>query len=184
MTTIAMQSEVKLLTLPELYETILVQCKKSARTSLFKFGSTNVDVSDLEGYLVTELYSEFSRIGSEFRTIRMVNRLIRLRTVNYIERESSPLDNQTTFSAIDGMYPNSEDDADNFERRIPDNSDFELGNALKDFVGSLSDKQRQILDLHVAGYLNNEIALIVGCHINTITNTMKKIKELAIAFGL
>lgn len=169
--------DAKVLDTEELVATIMTECKKAAGRAARKYGQSKV--SDLEGFLIAEIWEMLSKKEEAFHTTMMIRRLIRLRTINHIQRDLIPFNNQIAFTAFES--PESED---SFESTIADVSDFELGSALKDFKNTLSDKQRQILDLHTAGYGNNEIVDIVGCSINTPKNTMKKIKELAIQFGL
>lgn len=173
-------NDFKILATSELATAIMTVAKLKAKSTARKFG--NGKAIDLEGFLITEIWAELSKKDAAFHTVAMVRRLVSLRTVDYI-REQSRFNGQVVFSMIEPQAV-SADEVDAYEDTIQEASDMELGTALKAFKSSLSDKQRQILDLTTAGYGNNEIVEIVGCSINTPKNTMKKIKELAIQFGL
>lgn len=177
-------ADAKVLNNDELVTTIMHECRLAARRAKAKYGHHKMH--DLEGTLIAQIWEVLMKKPESFHTVMMIRRLIKQRTINHIQRDLIPLNNQINFSMM-GDKQNSDND-ENFEdmagKTLADNTDIELGTTLKAFRSTLSDKQRQILDLHTAGYGNNEIVDIVGCSINTPKNTMKKIKELAVSFGL
>lgn len=169
--------DAKVLNDEELVAVLMKECKLAARRAGAKYGHNKV--SDLEGVLIAQIWEVLSKKPESFHTVMFIRRLIKQRTINHINRDLIPFNNQITFTAME-----TTEEGESFEATIEDASDIELGSALKAFRASLSDKQRQILDLTTDGYGNNEICEMVGCSINTPKNTMKTIKGLAVSFGL
>lgn len=180
--------DAKVLTTEELVNVIMTECKAAARRAGMKYGQHKM--TDLEGTLIAQIWEVLSKKPESFHTVMMVRRLIKLRTINHIKRDLIPFNNQINYTAMenDGYYSsegaNSEEGVNLADSYMCVEDTAELGYTLKAFKATLTDKQRQILDLTTAGYGNNEIVEIVGCSINTPKNTMKKIKELAMSFGL
>lgn len=176
--------DAKVLNMDEMAAAIMKECKLKAKGAAFKYGAGKV--SDLEGFLITEIWSELVDKEESFHTMLMIRRLIGLRTIDYI-REQMRYNKETSFTMMQSSQMFNSEEGDTYEPKIAglvDESDFELGTAISHFRATLTDKQRQILDLHTAGYGNNEIVEMVGCSINTPKNVMKKIKDLAVSFGL
>ncbi|KRE33445.1 LuxR C-terminal-related transcriptional regulator [Paenibacillus sp. Soil724D2] len=165
--------DTKVLSTDELVAAIMSECKAATKRAARKYGAGNME--DLEGFLIANTWRIVSAKEEKFHTMCFIRRVIKQRTMNHIARDVMP--NQTLGFTVN-------EDGSTYEETIPDRADMELSNTLTDFQASLSAQQRKILDLVTQGYGNNEICDMVGCSINTPKNTMKKIKELAIQFGL
>ncbi|SEN20194.1 LuxR C-terminal-related transcriptional regulator [Paenibacillus sp. OV219] len=184
-------NDAKVLNNDELVDAIMRECKRSAATARAKYGQGKM--ADLEGTLIAQIWETIMKKPSSFHTVIFIRRLIKQRTVNHIKRDLMPHNKTIVFSMLKGAEkePTGDtlnSDAYEWETNLHDNdtriNQMELGNELKTFLGTLTDKQRQILELHTAGYGNNEICDIVGCSVNTPKNTLKTVKGLAMSFGL
>ena len=155
--------------------TILTEVKMTVRKNKAKYPM--LDVTELESFLVSEIWNELLDKPESFCDIRMVKRLCGLRTINYIK------------GAVKNSHITSVTDSEGEDVAIIDtleskSVDIELSDQLKSFRATLTERQVQILDLVTDGYGTNEICKMLNVSINTPKNTMKKIKELALDFGL
>lgn len=154
---------------------IVTEVQHSVRKSRAKYPS--LDVSELESFLVSEIFNELLDKPEGFVDIRMVKRLAGLRTIDYIRGESK----HNHVKVITEPNGQKVTVLDNVSITNPD---IETSNLLNSFRATLTDKQNQILELVTSGYGNNEICEMLNVSINTPRNTMKKLKELALDFGL
>lgn len=173
----------------ELAETILRECKGAARRAGYKYGHHKM--TELEGTLIQQIWEVLMKKPTSFHTVMFIRRLIKQRTINHIKRDLIPFNNEINFTVFENDQYHDKETGDmtntittGDKRLLVDSADIELSTTLKAFRETLTDKQLQILDLTYAGYGNNEICDIVGCSINTPKNTLNKIKELAMSFGL
>lgn len=180
--------QVKLLNGEELYETILVECKKAAFRTAKQYGQLNEMKDDLEGFLIEEIYIEFQRLDSSFHNIRMIRRLIGFRTVDFI-RDKARFDAELSFSdeshrddVVKHKFSLENHDISR-SSHIEMSDQYILSEHMKGFRATLTERQNQILDLVTEGYGTNEICEMLNISINTPRNTMKKIRELALDYG-
>jgi ATP/maltotriose-dependent transcriptional regulator MalT len=181
---------IALIPVDEFGQVIVFETTRSARKIVAKYGMNPEESTELTSFLTTEIWSELHK-KRELQTLAMVRRLIKLRQVDYF-RNKGRFDNQTPFCAFDHDSENSGDGQSSktmtLETRVKSNVNVEsevlMSNDLQSFLLSLNTRQRQILNLINQGYGNNEICQILDVSINTPKNTMKKVRELALAFGL
>lgn len=175
------------LTVNELGQTIVEEVKRKSKITIFKYGMSQEEWSELSSFLCTELWVELHN-KPELHNIRIVRRLINLRTVDYF-RSKKRFNNQLPFSTftcdkeesqfgVEFQYDWFMEDDVNVEK------DYIMNQELTSFISTLSERQQQVLKLVVEGYQKQEICEKLGISINTPKNTMKKIKEKAISFGL
>ena len=185
------QMTVMTLSVEELGQTIVTEVERYSKRTTFKYGMSIEEWSELASFLNTELWCELHS-KPELHNIRIVRRLINLRTVDYF-RNKGRFDNQTPFIAfqIEGRNHTtgemSVEDSFQFDMKLEQPSvedQLILSQELTSFISTLSKREKQILKLVSEGYRKNEICGMLGISINTPKNTMKKIKEKAIDFGL
>lgn len=173
----------------ELTLSIVEECQKAAMNSFRKYGQY-IDVSELASFLETEIWIELSNKDEKFHDIRIIRRLIKFRTVDYI-REESRFNNQTPMSAsvhedngVSTVHKFSIEEEYGSRSNMQLSDQVVLSEHIKGFRATLTDRQNQILELVTAGYGTNQICEMLNISINTPANTMKKIRELALSYGL
>jgi FixJ family two-component response regulator len=154
---------------------IVTEVQHSVLKSKAKYPS--LDGTELESFLVSEIFNELMDKPESMIDVRMVKRLAGLRTIDYIRKASKN-------NHITSVKDESGQDVAIVDTLGKNDSDYEMRDRLAAFRATLTDRQEQILELTISGYGTNEICEIVGCSINTPRNTMKKIKEMALDFGL
>lgn len=177
-------NKVETLSVNEVMETILVESKRVANKMAAKLGKS-FDDSELYSFLVYEVYNQIVD-KTDFHNIRGIRSTINLYTLNFIKTESR-FNNQTVFSSF--ARKDEYGEGHSFEETltsddIPIAEQFALSSDLDGFIHTLTERQRQILELVTEGYGTNDICEMLNISINTPKNTMKKIRQLALQYGL
>lgn len=175
------------LSVDELGQTIVEEVKKKSKITIFKYGMSQEEWSELSSFLNTELWVELHS-KPELHNIRIVRRLINLRTVDYF-RNKARFNNQTPFSFFTCDKEDSQFGVEfQYDWFMEDDTDLEkdyiMNQELTSFISTLSKREKQVLKLVTEGYQKQEICDMLGISINTPRNTMKKVKQKAIDFGL
>jgi RNA polymerase sigma factor (sigma-70 family) len=185
------QMTVMTLSIDELGQTIVSEVKKKARFTILKYGMNHEEWSELSSFLCTELWCELHN-KSELHNIRIVRRLINLRTVDYF-RSKGRFDNQIPFCGFEHDKGHNKEETNDgeaiiFEEIMKSNVNIEdnltTSDELKSFIETLNKREKQILTLVYEGYEKQEICEKLGVSINTPRNTMKRIRNKAIEYGI
>lgn len=166
-------------------------CKKASRKAI-----TNNAVghsTDLEDYLLTRAWEQTlkydAQINPNFEAyirqyLNFATRDFYSSPTNCISTAKHDVANFSTLATSDDEGSESDFESTYNSGANPLDSDSINCIQVGEFMSTLTSRQLSILTLKTQGYEVNEISAELGVHRNTINNTLKTIKELALDFGL
>ena len=183
-------NEVASISASELVQMIEIEVTRAATKKAFSLGKSQNQIetikNDIIGEVVTDTYIQIMH-HPQYWNLAGIRSTINLCIKNWAKGQAR-FNNQVNFSRFVSTDVDTGEEFGNTIEGIPTERRMEdqitSSSDVSDFIATLTDKQRQILELNAAGYGNNEICSMLNVSINTPKNTMKTIKKLAEEFGL
>lgn len=143
----------KVMTEDEIAQFIVSESKRVAKKYSLNYGT---DRDEMESFMVSEIYNEIVR-KPEFGNIKGIRYIANLRSVDFI-REQIDLNNEMSFTSLTSTHHNAED-CDIFEygwedRKVEPQEEFLHTSKINNFLDSLSEKERKLIELS-AGITDN-----------------------------
>lgn len=179
-------TNVNFTTKEELGKAIVTEARRYAYKMLSKYGSAKIELMEVESYLQFTLYRQVHN-KPEFHNTKGLRSTLNMLCKNFL-RDYAKYNNEFVFSSFENDSDDSEDCSYNYEGSLDSgfnlSQDVEYNEQITNFRNALTDRQREILDLVMAGYEIKEIAETLGVHRNTPRNELNKIKDIALDYGL
>lgn len=166
----------------QLAEMIMKEAKRYAHKE-----TKSCDKSELESYLISKVWAYIADKES-YQNIRGIRQCIKSHGLNWFKKRKRINHREIVWSRFDrNGYGNRTESYISFiDVNRPENfEEIVIPSVMMDeFLSRVNVKQLNIISLTLDGYSVNEIAEELNIHRNTVRNTFKQIKELALDFGI
>lgn len=179
-------NEVASISSSELGKTIEIEVVRAAKNKAFALGNSHDQIETIKNDIIGEVMADtYIQIMNhpQYWNLAGIRSTINLCIKNWSKGQAR-FNNQVNFSTFEKTNEDGETTSLDMEQCNDMEDQIAASSDVSAFIATLTDRQRQILELNAAGYGNNEICSMLNVSINTPKNTMKTIKKLAEDFGL